>query len=305
VISLIGLENGTVVCGSSDASIKVWRVPNVRCQTTLTGHLAGVSALAVCAGSRLLISGDLDGVLKVWNVHMGTLMCTLNDPEPMGPIWALAAVSHDQFVSSAGFGSLRLWSIASQDWSKEAQLPQTSTNALCALSTGQLVSGSSDAIIRLWNADNLELRGTLEGHTAPIEAICEVFPERIATISTDKTIRFWDVPRRQCYATVSRLQNLGAALCATPDGAVAAAGNATSPIIAWDGSTGAVKQMYADAGSAVTVVALCVVLAPSEIIDPTGDSSPRSVGPLPIFCGRRQRGPLLTPSHSSTGGLGV
>ncbi|MBE9229717.1 tetratricopeptide repeat protein [Phormidium sp. LEGE 05292] len=50
---------------------------NLQTQFTLTGHLSSVTALAISADSKTLVSGDENGVLNVWNMETGKLVHSL------------------------------------------------------------------------------------------------------------------------------------------------------------------------------------------------------------------------------------
>lgn len=47
----------------------------------LAGHKDSVSSLAFSTDGKLLASGSLEGVVKVWDLATGDLKCTLEGPD--------------------------------------------------------------------------------------------------------------------------------------------------------------------------------------------------------------------------------
>mmetsp|Transcript_10846 Transcript_10846/g.28462 ORF Transcript_10846/g.28462 Transcript_10846/m.28462 type:complete len:329 (+) Transcript_10846:446-1432(+) len=57
-----------LMSSSGGGEIKVWTVRDHSCQTTLAQHTAAVLALDCCEKSRLVVSGDMAGSVKVWEL---------------------------------------------------------------------------------------------------------------------------------------------------------------------------------------------------------------------------------------------
>ena len=63
---IILLENGDLVSGSQDTTIKVWNVNEGRVKKTLTGHTDNVCALELLNNGDL-VSGSSDKTIKIWD----------------------------------------------------------------------------------------------------------------------------------------------------------------------------------------------------------------------------------------------
>jgi WD40 repeat protein len=76
----LSADNRWLYSGSDDATIKVWRLADRACTTTLTGQTDRVSALALSADNRWLFSHSADwGTTKVWRLSNYTVATTIND----------------------------------------------------------------------------------------------------------------------------------------------------------------------------------------------------------------------------------
>ncbi|EDQ92840.1 uncharacterized protein MONBRDRAFT_4901 [Monosiga brevicollis MX1] len=67
---------GIVITGADDSNIKVWRSADSRLLATLRGHKSELSDLSVDATGRYLASGDMAGVLRIWDLHKGVCIET-------------------------------------------------------------------------------------------------------------------------------------------------------------------------------------------------------------------------------------
>ncbi len=53
--------------------MKVWDAHDGRLLRSLEGHTLGVTAVALSADGRTIVSGSWDSTLKVWDAHDGRL----------------------------------------------------------------------------------------------------------------------------------------------------------------------------------------------------------------------------------------
>ena len=65
VLSLIQLRDGRLVSGSSDKTIKVWRLTTKKEEFTLKGHNDIVNSLVELKDGKLA-SSSLDRTIKIW-----------------------------------------------------------------------------------------------------------------------------------------------------------------------------------------------------------------------------------------------
>ena len=69
VTCLLVLEDGRLLSGSIDHTIKFWDLDTGACAGTLKGHREGVASLAKLEGGRLA-SGSTDFKIKIWHSEL-------------------------------------------------------------------------------------------------------------------------------------------------------------------------------------------------------------------------------------------
>lgn len=153
----IGADGQTLVSGSSDKTLKIWKLVNGgRSQAslirTLDGHEDTVRSVAISPDGQLIASGSLDKTIKIWNAKTGRAIHTLSDHS--GTILSVA-ISPD--------GKL-------------------------------LATGSADQTIKLWQLESGQLLETLDGHSEAVRVLMfSADGLHLVSGSTDKTIKIWRV----------------------------------------------------------------------------------------------------------------
>ncbi len=215
-----GGSRGSILMAScsSDLTIKIWDpaadYQNIR---TLAGHDHSVSAVRfIPTSGNLLVSASRDHTLKIWNVHTGYCLQTLQGHT--GWVRDVAPSYDGRFLVSTGDDmTLRLWDISvPRPEVKATMIGHDHYNECCAIAppaayphlatlaglrrppaatsaAEYMASGSRDKIIKLWDARGTCLR-TLVGHDNWVRAI--VFHpggKYLLSVSDDKTLRCWDL----------------------------------------------------------------------------------------------------------------
>ncbi|KAJ3516605.1 hypothetical protein NMY22_g14167 [Coprinellus aureogranulatus] len=238
-----------------------------------------VLSLAVSPDGSRLISGDDDGMVRMWNAQSGE------------PIWGNIA-GHSEDVNSVAF---------SPDGSKVISGSDDSTICVWDAKSGQplgismeqhggpvysvafspdgskIVSGSGDKTIRIWDAlTGKALGDPIKGHT---EAVCSVAfsPDelRIISGSNDNTIRVWDA--RNGKLVLGPLQGHTRAVLSvavSPDGSKIVSGSDDKTIWVWDTHSG--QDMFGPIKGPLGRV-LSVAFSPngSKIVSGSGDAKIR------------------------------
>ena len=75
----VALQDGVIVSGSDDKTIKIWSVETGECLKTLQGHSESVMGVALQDG--VIVSGSGDKTIKIWSVETGECLCTFNNDD--------------------------------------------------------------------------------------------------------------------------------------------------------------------------------------------------------------------------------
>lgn len=189
--------------GSSNGSIKIWPVAEVaaqQSQTSLRGTLLAeigpqVDALAFHpTNSNLLISGDHDGTIQVWDLERNEPTLTLtSDSDRIASI----AISPDgQYVASGSYDNLiRIWNLETGKPEQTLSGHNFVVADVAFSPDGKtLASGSYDETIKLWNRAGGRELCTLSGHSGFVYSVD--FTDRGSSIVSggfDGTVRTWDL----------------------------------------------------------------------------------------------------------------
>ena len=152
VNALTILQNGDLVSGSIDKTIKLWNPVDGSLKKTLIGHTEGVCALTVLLNGDL-VSGSEDKTIKIWiTTTDGSLKRTLT--EHTNSVYALTVLQNGDLVSG-GSDYINKWNPIDGSLKRTLKLRLTGNIdfviALMVLQNGDLVSGSIRIRINDWN----------------------------------------------------------------------------------------------------------------------------------------------------------
>jgi len=150
-VRAIAAHADTLISGSYDFSVRVWRISTGEMVHRLQGHSAKVYSVVLDHERGRCISGSLDSLVKVWSLETG--MCLFN-LEGHTSLVGLLELNHGHLVSAAADSTLRVWD------------PENGScrNALCAHTgaitcfqhDGQKVISGSDKTLKMWDVQTGE-----------------------------------------------------------------------------------------------------------------------------------------------------
>ncbi|CUM67860.1 uncharacterized protein PRCAT00005569001 [Priceomyces carsonii] len=160
-----------LMTGSSDRTVKLWKVDTGECLRTLTGHTGGVKTLVF--DSQKLITGGLDSTIKVWNYHTGQCISTYRGHDD-----AVLSVdfSNKTIVSGSADQTIKVWHVDSRTC---FTLRGHSGFVNCVKihpASNTVFSASDDSFARMWDLENnqcLRVFGGVEnnGHIRQVEYV--------------------------------------------------------------------------------------------------------------------------------------
>lgn len=145
-VRAISAHGDTLVSGSYDYSVKVWKISTGETVHTLRGHVQKVYSVVLDHKRNRCISGSMDNLVKVWSLDTGSPIYTL---EGHTQLVGLLDLSHDRLVSAAADSTLRIWD---PETGQCKHTLSAHTGAItCFQHDGHKVISGSDRTLKMWN----------------------------------------------------------------------------------------------------------------------------------------------------------
>ncbi|GAA0647577.1 hypothetical protein GCM10010174_83660 [Kutzneria viridogrisea] len=149
---------------------------------TLSGHSGAITAVA--AGSHV-VTGSVDGTVRVWDGETGALRHVLSGHE--GPISSV--VLADRVLSGSADGTVRAWDLRTGELELVVEGHEGPVTGVAVAGT-RIVSASWDRTVRVWDGRTGAPLRVLRGHQGQVDALA-VADQTAVTAGGDGTIRLW------------------------------------------------------------------------------------------------------------------
>ena len=248
------LDGKYIASGSSDRTVKIWKLETGRELRTLRGHSDRVNSLCYSPDGKAVASGSRDDTIKLWDVASGECIKTLT--EHKGSVESIVYNSDGKYLASGSFDhTIKLWDVASGNCIKTLE---GHTNSVVAISYSPdekyLVSCSWDDTIKIWDVANGKCIKTLIGHTSSIKSVAySPDGKHIASSYEDGVIKIWDVTSGNCIKTLTGHERWVNSVAYSPDGKYIASGSNDNTVKLWDAESGSCINTL-DASSIVASV---------------------------------------------------
>ncbi|THV54796.1 hypothetical protein BGAL_0020g00500 [Botrytis galanthina] len=161
-VRAIAAHQDTLVSGSYDCSVRVWKISTGEVLYRLTGHTAKVYSVVLDHKRNRCISGSMDTYVKVWCLETGSCLFTL---EGHTSLVGLLDLRDERLVSAAADSTLRIWDPESGVC--KSTLSAHTGAITCFQHDGQKVISGSDRTLKMWDVKTGEcikdLLGDLSG----------------------------------------------------------------------------------------------------------------------------------------------
>ena len=198
----------------------------------------------VSADSKALITGAVDGVLRIYDMETGQTVTSL--PGHTGEIRSLALHPLGSQIASAGSDSMvRLW-----DFDVVVQTRDLTGHegpvwfAAFDAEGRRAVSASGDGTARIWDTLSAETLHVLKGHGAPVTmAMFTPDGKRVVTAGADRKVKIWDADSGKLLEDLAGHTGTVTALDISSDGKYLLTGGADHLVKLWELSPGGVKEI--------------------------------------------------------------
>jgi F-box and WD-40 domain protein CDC4 len=150
-VRAIAAHGDTLISGSYDCTVRVWKISNGDLIHRLQGHTQKVYSVVLDHDRSRCISGSMDNLVKVWDLQSGACLFNL---EGHTSLVGLLDLSHDRLVSAAADSTLRIWD--PELGTCKATLSAHTGAITCFQHDGQKVISGSDRTLKMWNVRNGE-----------------------------------------------------------------------------------------------------------------------------------------------------
>jgi len=145
-VRAIAAHGDTLVSGSYDCTVRVWKISTGEVLQRLQGHSQKVYSVVLDVARNRCISGSMDNMVKVWSLETGACIFTL---EGHTSLVGLLDLSHERLVSAAADSTLRIWD--PENGQCKSRLCAHTGAITCFQHDGQKVISGSDRTLKMWN----------------------------------------------------------------------------------------------------------------------------------------------------------
>lgn len=150
-VRAIAAHGDTLVSGSYDCTVRVWKISTGEMVHRLSGHTQKVYSVVLDHERNRCISGSMDNLVKVWSLETGNCLFNLDGHTSLV---GLLDLSHGRLVSAAADSTLRIWD---PDNGACQSILSAHTGAItCFQHDDQKVISGSDRTLKMWNIETGE-----------------------------------------------------------------------------------------------------------------------------------------------------
>ncbi|KAG0648729.1 Cell division control 4 [Hyphodiscus hymeniophilus] len=145
-VRAIAAHQDTLVSGSYDNTVRVWKISTGETLHRLQGHSMKVYSVVLDHKRNRCISGSMDNFVKIWSLDSGACLFTL---EGHTSLVGLLDLRDDRLVSAAADSTLRIWD--PENGQCKSTLTAHTGAITCFQHDGQKVISGSDRTLKMWN----------------------------------------------------------------------------------------------------------------------------------------------------------
>ncbi|MEH1880878.1 nSTAND1 domain-containing NTPase, partial [Nostoc sp.] len=189
----ISADGQTIVSGSKDGTVRLWKLQGLPFAEGLRIHQGNVSSVAISTDGQTIISGGGDGTVRLWNVQGHPLTQPFRGHE--SSVSSVAISADGQTIISGGRDrTVRLWNRQGLPLAEPLRAHKGDVNSVAISADGQtIVSGSDDGTVRLWNHQGFSLAEPLRGHEGWVYSVAiNADGQTIVSGGNDRTVRLWN-----------------------------------------------------------------------------------------------------------------
>ncbi len=195
VFSLDQIDNDTMVSGSWDQTIQIWRISTNETVKIINvgAYVFAVRVFSIEYKQIVCGLGSSSNNLRIYNYETGALNRSLNGHSNI--VYSIEMLS-EQFMASGGDDNkVIIWDLSS--YSIKYTLTGHSSSVMCIkrLSSNLMASADSNGLIIVWNWLTGVRIFNLTGHTNRLDLnSLDLYDDQtLVSGSNDRTVKFWNI----------------------------------------------------------------------------------------------------------------
>lgn len=215
-------SNDLLVTASLDKTAKLW---DMQVDPRLNGHTKRAWGLALNEEGNRLVTGALDGGVRVWDSATGQILHTVETNAlisdcvvlPSGEVFVAYS---DKRIFATDLAGSALWQVEDSISLRRFRLHPD----------GKILVGVGvDKIVYVWDTENRTLRHLMVGHHKPIQdGMFDTVNRQLVTLGFDKEVIFWDYEGGRQLRTLDKFDHTLVAGAISPE--------ADLMVAAWQGT---------------------------------------------------------------------
>ncbi|KAK6447026.1 hypothetical protein FP744_10003276 [Trichoderma asperellum] len=185
--------------------IKIWDIATGTCLNTLSGHRSTIYSLVYSPDGLQLVSGDMNGTVKVWDLAANSSPLPLESYLSCQDRINLMTFSPDgRWVAICSADeTVRIWNTAARTFLWTMKMPEYLLTMVFSQDSMQLAMSGFESIITLWDvATGARLR-TLPGHARAVVSIAySPSDTQLASAYLGGSLHIWDLTTGACLHTI-------------------------------------------------------------------------------------------------------
>lgn len=236
-----------VFSAGSDKTIRAYDLETMALNWVYEGHEASVLSVVVAADSQTLVSGDLNGVIRIWHPQSGACLGSICAHE--SGVRALAMTSDGRLLVSAGGQTLRLWDLNNGDCLRVFQGHSNDISGILLSHDGRrMISGSWDGTLRVWNLQHPNFVQDSQRHGRSFCRVSMCSEGKLVSSSDDGVLRLWDSRSGSAIRDLAFDGETMDCLWANSSGREIVAGSQRNVLRLWHVDSGSIASTFPGAG---------------------------------------------------------
>lgn len=202
----INVAGTSIVSGWDDGKIRAFAPETGKLQFAISdAHSEAVSAIAVTHDGKRIVSGGMDGRVRIWNVAGSAQIMEHSFKEHKKEVTTIRiSAGDDTAVSSSADGSCLMWSLRRATRINALFAPTVFRSVMFHPDESQLLTTGSDRKITYWDASDCTAIRVMEGSTEEIMTLdAQSSGVMFASGGQDRLVKVWRYDEGDVVATGS------------------------------------------------------------------------------------------------------